>query len=178
MIAQENEQISKLTTEEQFLLTAFFYSNLPRREKTILAYTKSRATELKSTEQSLYIQASRWLNLKPAETFLNKLERMGAKTLSASAKGMGEGEMTVLRDKQQLESIINSEISKAQISGDSKLLSESIKNLNMLNAYQKDNSNIEKDKLIHFYLPQKCKKCTLYVEQEKKLLKSSQKSKS
>lgn len=174
----ENELISKLTSEEKFMLTAFHYSSDTKKDKTIMAYVKSRLTEPKSSEQSLYIQASRWLNLKPTQAFLGKLERMGAETHWKGLNDMGEGEVDVLRDKQQLESILNAEISKAQTLGDSRLLSDAIKNLNMLNQYQKDTSNVNKDKLIHFYLPQKCKKCPLYIEKEKQLKTDAKQRKS
>lgn len=173
-LLKETELISKLTDEEKFMLTAFYFSNMPQKEKTILAYEKSRNTKLKSTKTSLYIQASRWLNLPQSKAFLNKIER-DEKNKYNIANKLDEGGEEVTRNKQELEIILNSEISKAQKTGDSKLLSDAIRNLNLLNQYNKELNTDEIDNLIHFYLPLKCNKCTLYQKQKKKQLKTKKK---
>jgi len=143
----QNKQylINKLSEKERFCLIAYLQTG-----NQIMAYICSRKKQTEANFEALKSMASRWINSEPVQTFL-EAER-GRKSLLMNEAMQNRNKEDIITELNKL----------ASISNDTKLKAEILMKVADLEGMKKQEVK-QDEKLIHYYLPLRCSKCSLYT---------------
>jgi len=137
--------INKLSEKERFCLIAYLQTG-----NQIMAYICSRKKQTEANSEALKSMASRWINSEPVLAFL-EAER-GRKAVLMDEALQNRSKEDIIAELNKL----------ASLSNDTKLKAEILMKVADLEGMKKQEAKRE-ERLIHYYLPLMCSKCSLYT---------------
>lgn len=137
--------INKLSEKERFCLLAYLQTG-----NQLMAYICSRKKQTDANFEAIRSMASRWINSEPVQAFL-EAER-GRKAILIDEELQNRSKEDIITELNKLATLTN----------DTKLKAEILMKVADLEGMKKQEVK-QDEKLIHYYLPLRCSKCSLYA---------------
>lgn len=154
---RELMELQKLTPEEKFCLTAYFFTEGKSSDKLIMAYQLSRKREPKENvnPENFYQIAHRWISRKRCQIFLDRLKAKYALIKQEVKESEENTDEEILSNDEILKKLSN-EVKRAERECKHE---QALKGLIALSEVKRKQGQKEDEKKIHFFMPKKCYSC-------------------